>query len=273
MNFRFSVAMCVYIKDNAEWFKTAVDSVLNQTIPPSEVVVVADGPLTESLDKILGEYERGGKVKVIRFSENRGHGEARRASFEACENELIAIMDADDISLPDRFNKQLLLFEKDSSLDVAGGNIAEFIDEPDNVVGRRVVPEKDSDIKKYMKKRCPMNLVTVMFKKSSVEKAGGFIDWYCEEDYYLWLRMAKKNMIFANVADELVKVRVGEDMYRRRGGWRYFKSEAKLQKYMYKNNFINFFTLCGNVIKRFIVQVVLPNKVRGWVFRKFARQR
>ena len=117
-----------------------------------------------------------------------------------------------------------------------------------------------------------MNLVTVMFKKSSVESVGGFVDWYCEEDYYLWIRMAEAKMHFANINETLVNVRVGRDMYNRRGGWKYFKSEARLQAYMRDHKMIGFGTYFSNVTKRFIVQVLMPNKVRGWVFKKFARK-
>ena len=117
-----------------------------------------------------------------------------------------------------------------------------------------------------------MNLVTVMFKRSKVEEVGGFIDWFCEEDYYLWIRMALAKMKFANLPDNLVNVRVGKEMYQRRGGIKYFKSEAKLQSFMLKNKMIFFPTYIANVVKRLIVQVLLPNKLRGWVFKKFARK-
>lgn len=269
---KFSVSMCVYGKDNPDWFRTAVDSILHQTCPPDEVVLVVDGPVPQELGTVIQGYEAEPSFRVIRLEVNQGHGEARRIGLGACTNELVAIMDADDISLPDRFEKQLAVLAQDPSTDIVGGNIREFIGEPDHVVGERTVPTADSDIKVYMKKRCPMNLVTVMFKKASVEEAGGFIDWYCEEDYYLWLRMAQKNMKFANVPEALVNVRVGEEMYRRRGGVRYFKSEAKLQKYMRKNKIIGFGTYAVNVGKRLIVQVLLPNRIRGWVFKKFARK-
>ena len=83
-----------------------------------------------------------------------------------------------------------------------------------------------------------MNLVTVMLKEESVQKAGGYIDWYCEEDYYLWVRMTEHGMTFGNLLDNLVNVRVGEEMYQRRGGVKYFKSEAKLQYYMYSKGII-----------------------------------
>ena len=111
-----------------------------------------------------------------------------------------------------------------------------------------------------------------MFKKKAIDTVGGYLDWYCNEDYYLWIRMYLAGMHFANVPENLVNVRVGSEMYRRRGGWRYFKSEAKLQKYMLKNKVIGFGTFLINVSKRFIVQVLLPNRLRGWVFQKFARK-
>lgn len=267
----FSVAMCVYGKDNPEWFETAVNSVLNQTVKPSEIVLVVDGPVPDELNTIISKFENRNIFKIIRFSENQGHGNARRASLNACTNEIVAIMDADDISVPNRFEKQLAMFNNDNDLDIVGGNIAEFIGEPNNIVGKRIVPPNDDEIKEYLKKRCPMNLVTVMFKKSSVTKVGGFIDWYCEEDYYLWVRMALTKMKFANTLEILAYVRVGDEMYLRRGSLRYFKSEAKLQKYMLDNKVIDFKTYISNVAKRLIVQVLLPNKIRGWVFKTFAR--
>lgn len=271
-NQAFSVSMCVYGKDNAEHFKTAVDSILNQTAKPSEVVLVVDGPVPPELDEVILEYEKSEIFNVTRLPENMGHGEARRCGLAKCTNELVAIMDADDISHPDRFEKQLKMFEEDPELAIVGGNMTEFIDTPDNLVAKRIVPSLDADIKEYMKKRCPFTQVTVMFKKSCVEKAGGYLDWFCDEDYYLWIRMYLEGMKFANCEDILVNVRVGRDMYSRRGGWKYFKSEAKLQKYMRKNKIISFGTYFMNVAKRFIVQVLLTNRLRGWVFRKFARK-
>lgn len=267
----FSVSMCVYGGDRAEWFAQAVDSVLNQTVKPDEIVLVVDGPVPDELNRIIRNYESNSFFHVIRHTENRGHGEARRTGLSQCKNELVAIMDADDICATERFEKQLIAFKKHPNADVVGGQITEFTGGEGNVVGKRVVPQTDGEIKEYMKRRCPMNLVTVMFKKSSVEKVGGFIDWYCEEDYYLWIRMALAGMKFANINDVLVNVRVGKDMYNRRGGIKYFQSEARLQKYMLDNKVINYITYLGNISKRVILQVLMPNRLRGWVFRTFAR--
>ncbi len=269
---KFSVSMCVYGKDNPEWFRTAVDSILNQTRKPDEVILVVDGPVPQELDNIIKGFEQNSIFKVIRLPENKGHGEARRVGLSHCTNELVALMDADDISAADRFEKQLALFESDPELTVVGGNITEFVGTPDNIVEARVVKSDDASIKEDMKKRCPMNQVTVMFKKSRVDSVGGYIDWYCEEDTYLWLRLFLDGAKFANLSDYLVNVRIGKEMYQRRGGTKYFLSEAKLQKYMLDNKVIGFDRFLVNVGERLVVQVLLPNKVRSWVFKKFARK-
>lgn len=269
---KFSVSMCVYGGDDPGWFRTAVDSILNQTAKPDEVVLVVDGPVPVALDAVITGYAADPVFRVIRLEKNVGHGQARRTGLSACTNDLVALMDADDISAPDRFYKQLQLFAENPELTIVGGNITEFVDEPMNIVGQRQVYVTDAEIKQDMQKRCPMNQMTVMFRKAAVEAAGGYLDWYCDEDYYLWLRLRLGGAVFANIPENLVNVRVGKEMYQRRGGWKYFKSEAKLQKWMLKNKVISIGDYTVNVIKRLIVQVLLPNRLRGWVFQKFARK-
>jgi glycosyltransferase involved in cell wall biosynthesis len=271
-NMPFSVSMCVWRGDRPDWFRAAVDSVLASTRLPGEIVLVVDGPVPAALDAVIAEYEKHPLFSVIRLPENRGHGEARRVGLAACQNDLVAIMDADDLCAPTRFEKQIPVLEADPTLSVVGSQITEFLDTPDNVVARRTVMEHDGQIKQDLKKRCPMNMMTVVFRKSDVERVGGFIDWHCEEDYYLWIRMAEAGMHFANLPDVLVNARVGGEMYRRRGGRAYYESEKKLQKYMLDKNIIGRGRYLLNVTKRFIVQRLLPNRLRGWVFRRFARE-
>ncbi len=210
--------------------------------------------------------------KIIYLEKNQGHGNARRVGLSNCSNELVALMDSDDISLPNRFYYQLNAFANNPNLDIVGGQITEFIEEPRNIIGKRVVPEKHEDIKKYMKKRCPMNQVSVMFKKSSVLRAGGYLDWYCEEDYYLWIRMFLTNSIFANVSQTLVNVRVGNEMSARRGGMKYFNSEKRIQKLLLKKHFISFFRYVFNVTIRFFGEVVLSSRMRARVFKKIRKK-
>ncbi len=273
---QFSVSMCVYGGDDPCFFDCAINSIVEQSVHPSEIVLTVDGPVPETIETVIQKYrdrlpQESIDFKVVYLEKNLGHGEARRICFENCTYDLIALMDADDLSLPYRFEKQLARFAKDAELSVVGGNIQEFIGTPENCVGKRIVPQGDADIKTYIKKRCPMNQVTVMFRKTAVEAVGGYIDWFCEEDYYLWIRMALAGKSFANVPENLVNVRVGEEMYQRRGGWRYFKSEARLQRFMLKNKMIGFPRYFVNVFERFVMQVILPNKLRGFLFRKLAR--
>lgn len=270
---KFSVCMSVYHGDKATFFKPSIDSLLAQTRIPDEIVLVVDGPVGDEINKVISDFEKScDYLMVIRLEKNSGHAIARQTGLDAAKYEYIAIMDSDDIAVADRFEKQMSYIEAHPEVDALGGQIDEFIGDPSNVVGSRIVPLTDSEIKAYLKSRCPMNLVTVMLKKEAVQKAGGYIDWYCEEDYYLWVRMTEHGMTFANLPDNLVNVRVGEEMYQRRGGVRYFKSEARLQLYMYKHGIISLLRYLYNVTGRFAVQVAMPNKVRSFVFQKLFRR-
>lgn len=239
-NTEFSVCMSVYENDNPQDFYDAVMSIYQQTCPPEEIILVIDGPVpNEMLETINRLKAETCIMRVIPLEKNMGHAIARQTGLEAAKNELCAVMDADDLAVATRFKKQLKAFDEHPEVSVVGGLINEFIHRTDNVVGTRIVPENDSDIKEYLKSRCPMNLVTVMLKKSDVMKVGGYQDWYCEEDYYLWIRLALGGYKFYNIQENLVNVRVGEEMYQRRGGKKYFESEARLQKYMLDNKLIS----------------------------------
>ena len=205
--------------------------------------------------------------RMIHLPTNQGHGVARRKSLETCSHGLVALMDADDISVPNRFEKQLRAFMTNPKVDIVGGQIVEFAEDPALTTGMRRVPLTDEELKKYLKKRCPFNQVSVMFKKETVEKAGGYQDWYCNEDYYLWARMVLKGAVFGNVPDTLVNVRTCNGMSARRGGWQYFKSETALQVFLWANNLIGWPRLVYNVLLRLGGEVLLPNSLRAFAYK------
>lgn len=272
----FSVAMCVYGGDNPEWFDRALQSItVEQTVKPDEIVVVVDGPVPKGIRDVIDKYTEifggGGSLNAIYLKENKGLGNALRVAVKNCTHKIIARMDSDDISVADRFEQQLSAMMYDDSIDIIGGDITEFIGKEDNIKAVRKVPVTDMDIRKYMRTRCPLNHVTVMYKKKAVQTAGGYLDWHYDEDYYLWIRMMECGAVFANTGTVLVNVRVGEDMYQRRGGLKYFKSEAKLQKYMLDHKLIPISTYISNWTKRFVLQVLMPNSLRAWVYKRFAR--
>lgn len=270
---KFSVLMSVYKNDKKEYLKEAIDSVITQTVKPSEIVLIEDGKLPTELEEFIKEYERKCPIlKVTRLEENVGIGEALKIGLEKCSYDIIAKMDADDISVPNRFEMQLKELEADKNLSVIGGIIEEFIGTKDNVIDKRDVPVEDTEIKEYMKSRCPMNHVATMYRKEDAIKAGGYVEWLFEEDYYLWIRMFLNGCKFKNIKETLVYVRVDENTYQRRGGFQYFKSEARIQNYMLKHKIIKFPRYIYNLIIRFILQVLMPNKLRAFIFKKFARK-
>ena len=274
MNNEFAVAMSVYHNDSAVFVKRALESIWDtQTVRPTQIVLVVDGPVGEDIMDVILDFQAHCPVlKLVQLAENAGSGNAMRVAMEVVDCELIARMDSDDISAPTRFEEQLSFFAENPNVDVLGGDISEFVGEEENIVAYRRVPATDHEIKNYMRKRCPLNHVTVMFKKSAVLKAGGYIEQFWNEDYYLWIRMAECGATMANTATVLVNVRTGQDMYSRRGGKKYFKSEMFLQNYMLQRKMISFPTYADNIAKRWVVQRLLPTQLRGLVFRTFARK-
>lgn len=272
---KFSVCTSVYKNDKPEFVKVALDSMLvHQSVKPDEVVLVQDGPVPEELSLLLSEYEDkySDVMHIIRLDKNGGLGNALRLGVENARYDIIARMDSDDICLPDRFEKQLAYMEAHPDCDIVGGQITEFIDTPDNIVGKREVPCSNKAIYQYMRSRCALNHPTVMFKKKSVLEAGNYQDWFWNEDYYMWIRMMERDCVFANLPDVLVNMRSGLDQYGRRGGKKYFDSEIGIKKLMLEKGMINRKEYVVNYIQRFIIQLLLPNCVRGWVFRTFARK-
>ena len=270
----FSVLISVYKNDKADDFRSALESVtIKQTQRPSEVVLVVDGPVGSDLNEVIAFYQQSWDgFKVIRLENNGGLGNALRLGVENTTFDVIARMDSDDISVSNRFEKQLDFLAAHPECDIVGGQISEFIDSQDNIVGARIVPLSNDDIHKYMKHRCALNHMTVMFRKDSVIKAGNYQHWFWNEDYYLWIRMILSGCNFANLPDILVNVRSGVEQYQRRGGLKYFRSEAGIQRLMRRNGFISFPRYCFNVAVRWCIQVGMPKRLRGFVFKKLLRQ-
>lgn len=273
---RFSIVTSVYKKDKTEYVKVALDSILvDQSVLPAEVVLVQDGPVPDDLSLLLSDYEKKypEEMHVIRLEKNGGLGNALKLGVETAKYDIIARMDSDDICMPKRFEKQLVYLEEHPECDIVGGQITEFFDTPDIIVGKRVVPCGNNEIYQYMRNRCALNHPTVMFRKESVMKAGNYKDWFWNEDYYLWVRMMEHRCVFANLPDVLVNMRSGLDQYGRRGGKKYFDSEIGIKKLMLEKGMITRKEYVVNYIQRFIIQLMLPNSIRGWVFRTFARKK
>ena len=269
----YSVLMSVYYKEKAEYLCQAIDSMLNQTIPPDDFVLVCDGPLTKELDGEIVRYKREypNLFQIIRLKTNQGLGNALNIGLGYCKNELVARMDSDDISIKSRCDVQLQMFARASDLAICGGSIAEFDGSISNVTGIRKVPKDNKDIVLYAKKRNPFNHVTVMFRKSEVERAGNYVEISLAEDYYLWVRMIQKNMKMGNTDKVLVLVRTGKQMLRRRGGIEYIKKICTLQKLFYERKFISKKEYLINCVIR-VVAGCIPLYMRRFLYYKVLRE-
>ncbi|MGL4990795.1 MAG: glycosyltransferase [Sarcina sp.] len=270
---KFSVLMSVYYKESPEFLEAAIESVLNQTVMPSEIVCVKDGKLTPELEEVLDNFDNSYKnmFKFIGFDENQGLGTALKNGVEACSYEIIARMDTDDIAVNNRFEKELKMM-KEQNLDIVGSNILEFDGDIKNIISERIVPKTLESIKKYAKKRNPFNHMTVMYKKTAVLKAGNYKDFLWFEDYNLWVRMILSGSKMYNIQENLVYARAGINMFERRGGVEYIKREYKMQKAMLDMNFITNIRFVSNVIIRSIVRI-MPNSLRGFVYRVMLRNK
>ena len=267
----FSVLLSVYFKEKPEYLETALNSVFNQTIKPNEVVLVEDGKLTAELDKVISKFEKKYKsLKVVKFEQNRGLGIALHDGLLECSNEIVFRMDTDDICNKTRFEKQIQIFEE-KDVDIVGSNIVEYDESMKNITSYRVVPETDDEIKKRSKKRNPMNHVTVAYKKSAVIDAGNYQDMLYFEDYYLWCRMIQKGCKFYNVQENLVNVRGGNDMIKRRGGKKYIKPILNFENSIRKLGLINYFEFLVNIVERVIVSLI-PNYARYSLYKKILRK-
>lgn len=274
MEDKFSVLMSVYKNDRPEDLSEAVESIYSrQLVQPNEIILIVDGPVPEELDMQIGRLQQNIPcLRVHKLSENKGLGNALQIGTELCSNDIIARMDSDDIALPERFREQITFLHNNPLVDIVGGQINEFIGTTDNIVGKREVPLSHLKLARYARSRCPFNHMTVMFRKKAVMNAGNYIPWHFNEDYYLWIRMLEHSAVFANLSQTLVNVRVNSAMYARRGGWKYFKSEKRIQDYMYRHRLIGFPQYFINVLIRFAVQVAMPNSVRQLVFQKIIRK-
>lgn len=272
----FSIITSVYKNDKPDYVRVALDSMLvEQSVKPTEIVLVRDGLVPVTLEAVLNEYETRypDVFNIIRLEQNGGLGNALKLGVENAKYDIIARMDSDDICLSNRFELQLKYMELHPNVDIIGGQMTEFIDTPDNIIGKRIVPCTNDEIYNFMKNRCALNHVTVMFRKETVLKAGNYQDWFWNEDYYLWVRMMMNKCVFANLSDVLVNVRSGADQYARRGGRKYYESEKGIKKLQLDNKMITKMEYRYFVAQRYIIQILLPNWLRGWVFRKLARKK
>lgn len=266
---KFSVLMSVYYKEKKEYFDRAMKSIWDeQTIKPNQIILVEDGKLTDELYLIIAKWKNklGDILIIIPLKQNVGLGDALNEGIKYCNYELIARMDTDDIALPNRFEKQLSVFVN-SNIDISSSWVSEFENDENEIVSYRRIPENHNDIVIYSKIRNGINHPAVMYKKSIVQKAGGYQRMMWFEDYYLWVRIILSGGKFYNIQEPLVNMRAGYGQLERRGGFKYAIEEFSFLKRLKIIGFLTTPQFFKSVFIRFIVRI-LPKSLLKNIYRK-----
>lgn len=239
----YSVLMGIYKNTNAEYLKKCIDSMLNQSIPTNDFVIVIDGKITEELEELLKDYKTKNPAlfNLVRLEKNSGLGIALKTGVLNCKNRLVARMDDDDISYPNRCEIQLREFMKDPTLDLVGGYIDEFESDPNEIIAQRKVPLTQEEMLQFSKKRSPINHVTVMFDRNSVIRCGNYSEYRLCQDVELWARMLHSDCRLLNIPISLVNVRFDQKAVLRRKNKTNIDIMAEIWKNFYKDGYCSFF--------------------------------
>lgn len=265
---KYSVLMSLYKKEHPEYLRIAIDSMLDQTITPDEIVMVEDGPLTDELYAVLDEYPMLVRVKN---KTNLGLGLALNEGLKKCRNELVARMDTDDCSKSERCEKQLCRFAEKPYLAIVGSHIDEFVGDISNVVSQRVVPTTSKEIFDFSKRRSAFNHPAVMYSKTAVLNNNGYADLKRNQDVDLFGRMQFKGYQAENIDEALVWFRSSDELVARRKSWVNTKSYIDTIQKFWKMGYSSF----SDYAKVAVAQTgmfILPASMQNWVYRNFLRK-
>ncbi len=270
---KYSVLMSLYVNEKPSYLKQSIDSMINQTVMPDEIVVVKDGPITNELEQVLADFliKYPELFNIVEGKINLGLGLALNLGLNSCRNELVARMDTDDISLPERCEKQLRKFRSDEKLVILGTMVDEFNNNPNEIISTRIVPTNHNEIYNFAKRRSPFNHPTVMFKKSKILELGGYSDLRRNQDVDLFGRLLLAGFKASNIDESLLLFRSNIKLSKRRKSWENTKSYIGTIYKFWKMGYSSFTDYMIVAIGQ-IVMFICPIKLQNWLYKKFLRK-
>jgi glycosyltransferase involved in cell wall biosynthesis len=265
---KFSVLLSVYKDELSENLNDCLFSIYDsQVLKPDEIVLIKDGPLTKELENVISTWTNRlpDILNAYSLSENCGLAIALNFGLQKCSYELVARMDSDDISLPNRFLKQVSFMVQNTHISVLSSYIDEYDAQMTKYQGVRRLPLLHSDIAHFAKSRNPISHPAAIFRKSAVLSVGGYPIFQRAQDYALWSLMITKGFKFANLKEVLLYMRTGGGLLKRRG-LKYFKNEYYILIFQYKIGLINSFELIRNLFIRLFFRSQ-PNYVKALLYR------
>jgi glycosyltransferase involved in cell wall biosynthesis len=256
------VSVVLAVHDGARYLPAAVGSMLRQTLADLELIVVDDAS-TDETPTLLAAFDDP-RLVVLRNDQQLGLAASLNRALDVARGRYVARMDADDVALPERFERQLALLAE--GYDIVGSAIAEIGDDESSRLASRPVPVTHREIMGQLDFRTPFNHPSVMYRASAVRAAGGYRGVPGMEDYWLWARMLHGGSRGANVPEVLVLYRVSDGAYARRGGTRMLTAELRLQRRMLSAGYIGPAGFARNVLIRGVYRLV-PTRVRRSGYR------
>ena len=275
MDIHFSVLSSIYHKEHPFHFNACMESIWDkQTLKPTEIILVEDGPLTPELDKVIAHWQEklGNILRVKKLDKNVGTGKAKNIGLQECTYDIICIVDTDDIYVPERFEKQIEFLKHNLDISIIGGQILEFVEDIHTPTGMRKVPLSNEELKEYAKKQSPFNNMTITYRKSHILEVGGYQHHLWMEDYNLFLRVIAKGYKIQNLADVLVYARIDNGMHGRRKGLQYIKSEKQLLNLKKELKIQN--PIHANIL--FLIRSafrLMPSSLLGKIYNTFLRKK
>ncbi|APC05325.1 hypothetical protein AOC10_01665 [Polynucleobacter asymbioticus] len=267
----FTVLMALYHGDKPGLFEEAINSVFANSLLPDQCLVVVDGQITgvlkELTEKIKTQFPR---VEFIRLPENKGLANALNMGIECVKTHWIVRADADDINLPERFEVLASTISENPNIQLLGSAILE-VDQEKIPLAIREVPCTENEIRQYIKRRNPFNHMSVAYTTEVVKNCGGYPEIFLKEDYGLWAILLSQQVHMMNIKTVLVHATAGMDMFKRRGGWRYAKSEWAMQLLLVRCGLkgITSALMDGCIRATFFL---LPSNLRGYLYLRALRK-
>lgn len=270
----FSVLMSVYCKENPDFLQKSLNSIINQTLKPDEIVLVKDGQLTKELDEVIIDFKEKypNVFTVVALPQNKGLANALNQGMKVARNSIVARMDSDDICFENRFEIQINHLIN-NNLDIAGGQIIEFSKSIEDVISIRNVPCSHQEIVNFLKFRSPFSHPTIVFRKEVFETLNGYDVNIFPEDYDFFVRAYLAGFRFGNVQENVMYFRLGENLseaIKRRWGLKYAINEFRLYNKFLKLGFFNYMDYLKVIFFKIPLRI-MPFKLYSYIYFKFSR--
>ena len=256
--------MSIYANEKPEYVDACLESILGQTLLPTQIVIVEDGPITVELKDILDKYQKSLNILRVPIEKHGGLAKALNKGLNFCDYDLIARMDADDVCESYRFEKQYYFLEKRPEIAALSAGLTEYNEDMTKIVKQKFLPTDHEDLIKFSKFRSPLNHPAVMFRKKSILSVGGYPEFF-PEDYFLWIKLISNGFKIANLNESLIKMRVGNAVSDRRD-WKFLLGELKALSYMRQHRMVNFIEYLLIFCLRLVLRLS-PKRLRRFFYK------